>query len=273
MKPKQLLKYFDIAPKRSLGQNFLSDPGVLQRIVKVAALAPGDVVLEVGPGTGTLTRHLAQAAGRVVAVELDARLIPILRRQTADLPNVEIIHADILKTDLGALLGTETFHVVANLPYYITSAILRHLLDGHPRPRRLTLTMQREVAQRLVSKPGKMSLLAVSVQFYGQPKIMHKIKAGAFWPTPNVDSAVVRIDVYEQAPVSVDDAAQFFRVVKAGFSQKRKQVKNALAGPLGLEGALVTAALQEAGIATARRAETLSLAEWAALTAALAPQL
>ncbi|MBN1284840.1 MAG: 16S rRNA (adenine(1518)-N(6)/adenine(1519)-N(6))-dimethyltransferase RsmA [Anaerolineae bacterium] len=278
MNPKKLLDYFDVAPKQSLGQNFLADPGALAHIVDIAEVGPDDVVLEIGAGTGALTRHLAGAAKRVIAVEVDSRLIPILQEQIASFPNVVLVEADILEVNAGELMqtlaGTETFQVVANLPYYITAAILRRLLENPPRPTRLTLTVQREVAERLAAQPGDMSLLAVSVQFYGRVRVAHRIKAGAFWPTPGVDSAVVRIDTYTDGPpVPVDDERQFFRVVRAGFGQKRKQIKNALAGGLGLEARAVVEALERAGVAPSRRAETLSLAEWTALTAALREHL
>ena len=273
MNPRKLLEQYGIHPRRDLGQNFLHDPGILARIVQLAALAPDDTVLEVGPGTGALTRRLADAAARVVAVESDERLMPLLRRQTADLPNVALVHADILSVDVGALVGDEPFKVVANLPYYITSAILRRLLEKPPRPQRLTLTVQREVAERLVAAPGDMSLLAVGVQFYGMPQVRLRVKRGAFWPAPEVESAVVCIDVYDTPPVLVDDERQFFRVVRAGFSQKRKQLRNALASGLALDATAVAAAMIGAGVAPERRAETLSLSEWAALARALSPSL
>jgi len=250
-----------------LGQNFLEDPAILQRIVDAAELTPDDSVLEIGPGLGTLTRLLAASAGRVVAVELDERLTAILPEILADCPNVEIIHGDILALDPAALFPERhpVYKVVANLPYYITSAVLRHLLESPARPRLMVLTLQREVARRLVAGPGEMSLLAVSVQFYGQPRIVGRIPAGAFYPPPQVDSAVVRIDVYDHPPVPVDDVEGFFRVVRAGFGQRRKQLRNALSQGLGRPAEEVAAALKRAGIAPQRRAETLSLAEWAAL--------
>lgn len=273
MNPRQLLERFEISPRRDLGQNFISDPGLLAHIAGLAALGPDDVVLEIGPGTGTLTRYLAEAARRVIAVEVDARLIPILRHELADYPNVELILADILDVDLARLLQGAPFKVVANLPYYITSAVLRHLLEAPPRPTHMTVTVQREVAERLVATPGDMSLLAVSVQFYGAPRICHRIKAGAFWPAPGVDSAVVCIDMHDTPPVPVADEARFFQVVRAGFSQRRKQLKNALAHGLALDAATTVNALAEASIDPRRRAETLSLDEWAALTRALSPHL
>lgn len=264
---RQLLRAYGLRPQKGLGQNFLEDPAILQRIVDAAELTADDLVLEVGPGLGTLTRLLALSAGRVLAVELDERLTAILPEILADCPNVEIIHGDILDLDPADFFPEQAagYKVVANLPYYITSAVLRHLLESPARPRLMVLTLQREVARRLMAGPGEMSLLAVSVQFYGQPRIVARIPAGAFYPPPQVDSAVVRIDVYDRRPVHVNDAHGFFRVVRAGFGQRRKQLRNALSRGLDLPVGEVVAALHRAGIAPQRRAETLSLAEWAAV--------
>lgn len=266
MNPKYLLDTFNIDPKKSLGQNFLHDPQALEKIVATADIAPTDTVLEVGPGTGALTVHLAQSAARVIAVEIDDRLIPVLEKQLCDFSNVEILHADILKTDVQALVGDGDYVVVANLPYYITSAILRHLLELPHKPRRLVLTVQQEVAERLVAQPGDMSLLAVSVLFYGKPQIVTRLSPAAFWPRPDVTSAVVRIDVYDGPPVSVPSVDLFFKVVKAGFGQKRKQLRNAIGAGLGLSHPQAGALLEAAGVDPARRAETLTLPEWANLT-------
>lgn len=264
---RQLLREYGLRPRKGLGQSFLEDPAILQRIVDAAELVADDLVLEIGPGLGTLTRLLASRAGRVLAVELDERLAAILPDLLADCPNVEIIHDDILALDPASLFPGRTcgYKVVANLPYYITSAVLRHLLESQARPRLLVLTVQHEVAQRLVAVSGEMSLLAVSVQFYGRPRIVARIPAGAFYPSPQVDSAVVRIDVYERPPLPVDDAAGFFRVVQAGFGQRRKQLRNALAHGLSRPVEEIAVALDRAGIDPRRRAETLSLDEWAAL--------
>jgi 16S rRNA (adenine1518-N6/adenine1519-N6)-dimethyltransferase len=272
MNPKYLLDVFDIAPKKSLGQNFLHDPSALEKIVSVAELMPEDTVLEVGPGTGTLTVALAQSVVRVIAVEIDGRLLPVLQRTLGDFPNVEVIHADILETDVEALVGPEDYSVVANLPYYITSAVMRHLLKVRHKPQRLILTMQEEVAERLVAKPGDMSLLSVGIQFYGKARIAARLGQGAFWPRPDVSSAVVRIDVAERPQVEVPNEAEFFRVVRAGFGQKRKQLRNSLGAGLGLSHPESAAMLEKAGIDPARRAETLSIHEWAALTRIVAAQ-
>jgi 16S rRNA (adenine1518-N6/adenine1519-N6)-dimethyltransferase len=263
-----LLRAHGLHPKKGLGQNFLTDPVALGRIVSAADLLPGDIVVEVGAGVGTLTRLLADQAARVVAVELDSRLVEILREHLADLTNVQIMHGDILElSDFGfSHLG---YKVVGNLPYYITSAILRHFLEREPRPQVMVVTVQREVAERIVAGPGEMSLLAVSVQFYGQPRIVARIKAGAFFPRPQVDSAVVRIEVGEQPAVTLAegvDEADFFRAVRAGFGQKRKMLRNSLSAGLGLSPVGAEAALRQAGVDPRRRAETLSLQEWAEVT-------
>ena len=265
MHPRQILDRYAITPKQSLGQNFLYDEGLLARITAAAELSPADQVLEIGPGLGALTRQLAQAAGRVVAVELDERLLPILRYELEPFRNVELVHGDILKFDPAAWFDGP-FVVVANVPYYITGAILRRLLEGSPRPRRMVLTVQREVADRLAAKPPDMSLLAVSVQYYGSVKPIGTVKAGAFWPRPEVDSAVVRIDVDER---HLANEAAFFRLIRAGFSEKRKQLKNNLRG-LGLGDEAIAAALAAAGIDGRRRAETLTIEEWERLSQMMA---
>ena len=274
MHPRQLLDRYGIAPKQSLGQNFLYDEGLLARIVAAAELSPADAALEVGPGLGALTRQLARAAGRVVAVELDDRLLPILRYELEPFANVEIVHGDILTFDVGAHFDGP-FVVVANVPYYITGAILRRLLEGRPRPKRMVMTVQREVADRLTAKPPRMSLLAVSVQYYGSVRLVGAVKAGAFWPRPEVDSAVVRIDVDEGhlgrgegEKGGKGEEEMFFRVVRAGFGEKRKQLKNNLRR-LGVSDEVIAAALDAASIDGRRRAETLEVGEWEALVAAL----
>ena len=274
MHPKQLLERYQIEPKKSLGQNFLHDEGLLGRIVAAADLSPDDDVLEVGPGLGALTRVLARAARRVVAVELDGRLLPVLESELGGLGNVELVHGDVLELDPADWFAAP-YVVVANVPYYITGAILRHLLGGRPRPRRLVLTVQREVADRLTARPPQMSLLAVSVQYYGRARLVSTVKAGAFWPRPEVDSAGVRIDVAERHLLSAGEQGSggagetsFFRVVRAGFSEKRKQLKNNLR-QLGLSDDEIAAGLAGVGIDGRRRAETLAIAEWEALSQAI----
>jgi 16S rRNA (adenine1518-N6/adenine1519-N6)-dimethyltransferase len=223
-------------------------------------------VIEIGPGTGALTERLAAAAGRVIAVEVDQRLQPILEEQFNGFGNVRFVFEDVLDVDLPRLADDRDFIIVANLPYYITSAILRHVLENPRRPRRLIITVQLEVAERIIAKPGDMSLLAVSVQFYGRAQIMMRLNPAVFWPRPDVESAVVRIDVLDSPSVAVPNEQIFFRVARAGFSQKRKQLRNAIAGGLGIRSAEADDVLRGAGLDPQRRAETLTLEEWAALT-------
>lgn len=272
MRAKQLLQQYGLAPRKGMGQNFLVEDRYLQRIVDAAEIGPQDQIVEVGPGLGNVTRALAERAGRVIAVELDRDLVRVLRETLGDLPHVEIVAADILEVSMAQLLGSRAvapYKVVANLPYNITSAVLRHFLESEPRPMRLVLMVQKEVAQRITATPGEMSLLAVSVQFYGAPRIVAHVPAGAFYPRPKVDSAIMRIDTYTQPPVEVADVARFFAVVRAGFGQRRKQLRNALSHGLGMPTAAVEEAMRRCGLDPQRRAETLDLGEWAALVRCL----
>jgi len=264
-----LLKQYGLRPSRGLGQNFLQEERALQKIVATAGIGPEDAVLEIGPGLGGLTRYLALSARTVTAVELDERLFPALQAVLAPYPNVRLVHGDMLALRVADLVGGRDYLVVANIPYYITSALLRHLLEGEPRPRRLVLTVQREVAERLCAGPGDMSLLALSVQVYGQPRLAANIPAGAFYPPPKVDSAVVRIEIYLEPVIPAARLETFFRLARAGFSQKRKPLRNSLSGGLGIEPAEAEGMLVAAGIDPQRRAETLSLGEWGKLAEAL----
>jgi 16S rRNA (adenine1518-N6/adenine1519-N6)-dimethyltransferase len=270
-----------------LGQNFLVDATAPDRIADCADLSAADTVLEVGAGVGTLTAALAARAGRVLAVETDPKLAAVLQAELGDCEGIEIVHGDILELDPADLLGVDVpaaeatlplwgprlahYRVVSNLPYYITNAVVQHLLEAAVRPAQMVLTVQREVALRMVADPGNMSLLAVSVQFYGEPDICMRLGRGAFYPMPNVDSAVVRVDVYEDPPVPVQDVGQFFQVVKAGFSQRRKQLRNSLSSTLQLDPNEVEAAMRAYGLDPRRRAETLSIEEWGKTYAALLP--
>ncbi len=264
------LAALNIHPKKSLGQNFLVDPTHRARIVDAADLTRDDTVLEIGPGPGVLTELIAAAAGQVIAVELDDRLIPFLRDRFAAHPNVAIVHGDILKLDPGVLAEGKPYKVVANLPYYITSAVIRHVLESKPAPETLVITVQREVAERMVAQPPDMSLLALGVQFYCTGRVVARLPAGAFYPVPKVDSAVVRLD-RRPGPIAEDIGAErFFEVARAGFSQPRKQLRNSLASGLQMAPAEVERWLGIAGIDPKRRAETLSLAEWTVLVRTLA---
>ncbi len=262
----RLLKQYGMHPHKTLGQNFLVDEAALQHVVSAAGLTPHDLVLEIGAGLGSLTRHLAVSAEGVVAVEIDASLIPALRQVVGQFPNVTVVQGDILSLDLARLLPRPEYLVVANIPYNITSALLRHLLEGSSPPRRLVLTIQQEVAERICALPGDMSLLALSVQVYGKPEITASIPAGAFYPPPRVDSAVIRIERYAVPLIPPPALEAFFRLIKAGFSQKRKTLRNALAAGLHMPPPAVESLLRSAHIEPMRRAETLSLPEWHQLT-------
>jgi len=262
-----LLRSHGLRPKKSLGQNFLLDQAALRKITEAAEIPADGEVLEIGPGLGSLTRYLAQAARRVVAVELDASLIPVLQEVLSPYPQVEIIHGDILKQDPAKLMGTPGYRVVANIPYNITSAVIRHLLESSVKPACLVLTMQKEVAERICALPGEMSLLALSVQVYGEPQPVVRIPAGAFYPPPNVDSIALKMDLFPESRIPNGQLDSFFRLAKAGFSQKRKTLRNSLAGGLAWKPERAEGLLQTAGIDPRRRAETLSIEEWKELTA------
>lgn len=257
-----LLREHGLRADKALGQNFLQDPTALEKIVHAAEIQAQDSVLEIGPGLGSLTRYLAVAARSVTAVELDHSLVPILGSVLAPYPNTRIIEGDILGFPPATLIDSPDYLVVANVPYYITSAIFRHLLETAPRPRRIVLTIQKEVAQRICAGPGDMSLLALSIQVYGQPRIAATIPAGAFYPAPKVDSAVIRVDLYPQPVIQPELLNRFFRLAKAGFSQKRKTLRNSLSAGLGISGTEAAQLLERANIDPMRRPETLSLAEW-----------
>ena len=263
-----LLRQFGLRPDKRLGQNFLVSPAALQKVVNAADLPPEAQVLEIGPGAGSLTVLLAQRAHRVVAVELDERLRPLLEAVLQPYTNVTLVFGDILKQQPEALMGEQPYAVVANIPYYITSAVIRHLLEAAVRPTRLVLTVQKEVAQRITAAPPAMSLLALSVQVFGEARIMARLPAGAFYPRPKVDSAVVRVDIAPRPRIPADALDDFFRLAKAGFSQRRKTLRNTLAAGLQWPASRAEALLQETGIDPRRRAETLTLEEWRALTMA-----
>ena len=214
-----------------------------------------------------MTRLLAQQAVRVVAVELDERLIPPLKEVLGGYTNVTVIQGDILSLPPASWGQPAGYLVVANIPYYITSALIRHLLETRPQPARMVLTVQKEVAERICAGPGKLSLLALSVQVYGEPRLAAHIPSGAFYPPPQVDSAVVRIDLLPEPRIPLPLLDAFFRLAKAGFSQKRKNLKNALAGGMHWTSAQAEAFLAQAGIDSRRRAETLSIEEWHRLLA------
>jgi 16S rRNA (adenine1518-N6/adenine1519-N6)-dimethyltransferase len=260
-----LLRAHGLSASKGLGQNFLQDDAVLAQIAGAAEISAADDVLEIGPGLGSLTRHLALAARSVTAIELDESLIPVLGEVLKPFDNVRVVHGDILKFAPADLMPSADYLVVANIPYYITSAVFRHLLENPPRPRRIALTIQKEVAERICALPGDLSLLALSVQVYGKPSIAARIPAEAFHPVPKVDSAVIRVDLYPEPLIPVDKLNTFFRLARAGFSQKRKTLRNSLSAGLSLKPAEAGEMLEKAGIDPMRRAETLSLEEWGRL--------
>ena len=263
---RNLLREHGLSPRKSLGQNFLVDNGALEKVVDAAEIEPIDVVLEIGAGLGSLTRFLSKAARKVVAVELDTNLMPILETVLGSEGNVELVYGDILKLDPARLISVDQYLVVANIPYYITSAIFRHLLEAKRKPRRIVMTIQKEVAQRICAEPGDMSLLALSVQVFGTAKIMTKISAGSFYPAPTVDSAVIRVDLYPKPLVEASKLDTFFQLTRAGFGQKRKMLRRSLAAGLSLPVPTVEEMLLQNEIDPTRRAETLNLNEWGKLT-------
>lgn len=227
-----LLRRHGLSPSKGLGQNFLTDEHFLTQIAQAAEIGADDAVLEVGAGVGNLTRRLAQNAKIVVAVEKDLRIIPILNEVIRRYSNIRIVAGDILRLDPQQLVQKNDYIVAANIPYYITSALLRHLLEAPLKPRRMVLTIQAEVARRICALPGGLSLLALSVQVYGKPQIVLDIPASAFYPPPRVNSALLRVDLFPQPlipPMLLDD---FFHLIKAGFSQKRKMLYNVLSAGL-----------------------------------------
>jgi len=269
--PKQILEQHGFDPKKSLGQNFLFEPRILRQIADTAEVSAADEVLEVGPGLGALTYELVGRAKRVVAVELDNRFVPILRQSLARADNFELVHGDILEQDPAVWFAhSDNYKVVANVPYYITGAILRHLLEHPVKPEVMVLTVQKDVAERMTERPPKMSILANSVQFFGEVKIVTNLAAGAFWPRPKIASSVIRIDLRKRPDVtrSVTNEKRFFKLVRAGFAQKRKQLQNNLRG-MGLGKDVVIAWTEAAGVDGRRRAETLEMGEWVRLYEAM----
>lgn len=273
-----LLRRHDIRPSKGLGQNFLVDEAVYDDILKASDVKASDIILEVGPGVGTLTRRLAERAKYLVAVELDRKMISILEDELKDYDTVRIVQGDILEIDpvaeIAQALGrSETssleYKVVANPPYYITSALIRHLLTARVRPTQLTLMVQAEVAERIVAEPGDLSLLAVSVQYFGEPQLVRRVPASAFYPSPDVNSAILNVRVYRDRKRSTEQQETFFRTVRAGFAHRRKQIHNSLTHNLPVSREQVLDALEEAGIDPKRRPQTLAIEEWEALAESL----
>ena len=274
---RSLLRRAGIRARKGLGQHFLIDEEVLAHIASAAELNSNDVVIEVGPGLGVLTGELVKRAGWVIAVELDDNLAALLGKTLASCDNLSVINRNILDIDPHALLKEQRekmppviknpfrYKVVANLPYYITSPVLRHFLEASRKPEMILVMVQKEVADAIAAGPGQMSVMAVSVQYYGKPHIIRYVSARSFYPAPEVDSALLRIDIYSRPAVAISDESSFFDLVRAGFTAPRKQLVNSLAKGLGLTRAETIILLGKADIAPMRRAEALTLDEWAGL--------
>ena len=262
---KQILAEHQAKLSRGLGQNFLIDSRAIHKLLAAAQVGKEDTVLEIGPGLGTLTQALAKRAKHVIAVEKDAKMVKILRETLAVYKNVEVIHADALKTDYTRYKIQNTgYKVVANLPYYITAPTIRKFLEAEHKPQQMTLIIQKEVAQRICAKPPKMSILAVSVQVYATPKIISYVGKTSFLPQPQVDAAILQITPHLRP--YTQDFHRFFTVVKAGFKQPRKQLVNNLSKELDLPRQKTEQWLLESNIQPTRRAETLTVQDWINLT-------
>lgn len=274
---KEVLGRHGFRFSKALGQNFLIDPRVCPRMAAESGAAECAGAIEVGPGLGVLTYELAQVAKKVVAIELDQRLFPVLGETLAACPNVELVQGDVLKLDLHALIqekfGGQEVCVCANLPYYITSPVIMGLLEGGLPLRSITVMVQKEAAERICAQPGQRACgaVSVSVHYHSQPQVLFGVSRGSFLPPPNVDSAVIRLDLRREPPVQVADEGWFFRVSRAAFAQRRKTAANSISASLGLPKAQVEAALGAAGIPANARAEQLSLEQFAALANALPP--
>ena len=257
-----LLAAHNMRPNKAFGQNFLIDRNVLNQIVEAAEITPNDAILEVGSGTGVLTRELAERAQRVVAVELERDMLDLLAKTTQRYSNVELIAQNLLFLDPVAVFGQKPYKLVANLPYYITAPTFRHFLESANPPALIVVMVQAEVAQRIIAGPGDLSLLGVSIQFYGQPRIIAQVPAKSFYPAPKVNSAILRVDTNPQIPLLPAQRDSFFRMVQAGFSERRKQLHNSLTHGLHYKNEDIRTWLAAASIDASRRAETVSISEW-----------
>ncbi|MBP1153471.1 MULTISPECIES: 16S rRNA (adenine(1518)-N(6)/adenine(1519)-N(6))-dimethyltransferase RsmA [unclassified Paenibacillus] len=279
---KELLQKYGLTLKKSLGQNFLIDHNILHKIVSAADLQPDKGALEIGPGIGALTQQLAKMAGRVVAVEIDQRLLPMLEETLSPYPHTAVVHGDVLKVDLKELFekhfqGVSQVSVVANLPYYVTTPIIMKLLEEKLPLENIVVMIQKEVADRMAAKPGGKDYgsLSIAVQYYCIPEVVTIVPRTVFIPQPNVDSAVIKLSVRQQPPVDVEDEDFFFEVVQASFVQRRKTIYNNLAAKYFTKEtkSRMEAILQESGIEPSRRGETLSIQEYAVLSQNLARAL
>lgn len=273
---REILERHGFSFSKALGQNFLINPSVCPRIAEMGNAAPGWGVLEIGIGVGTLTKELARRADKVAAVELDDRLFPIVGETLAEFDNIRLFHGDAMKYDLKTLIAEEfaglRVAVCANLPYYITSPLIMRLLEERLPVETITVMVQKEAAQRLCAPIGsrESGAVSVAVAYYGTAEKLFDVSRGSFLPAPNVDSAVIRITLHKERPWQIRDEALFFRIVKAGFSQRRKQLGGVLAGALGIPKAQLAGAFERAGLTPSVRIEALTMAQLAALTDALA---
>jgi 16S rRNA (adenine1518-N6/adenine1519-N6)-dimethyltransferase len=274
---RDLLARYELKARKGLGQHFLINSGVLNKITRVAALSSNDLVIEIGPGMGVLTRELVDRSGFVIAVELDTKMVELLQGTLTSYRNFSIINRDILAVEPLDLIEQEKsrfpssisdfrqYKLVANLPYYITQPIIRHFCEAKLKPQSMVIMVQKEVAQNIVARPGDLSILAISVQFYGRPQIIDYVPAGNFYPPPKVDSAILKIDLYPDPPFKVTGEESFFKVVRAGFCARRKQVANSLAQGLDIPKLKVLSLLEKAEVLPRKRPEDLTLEEWARL--------
>ena len=270
----EVIKKYEFCFQKKFGQNFLIDGHVLDKIIAGAGVTKDDMVLEIGPGIGPMTQYLAEAAGKVVAVEIDRNLLPILQETLADYDNVKVIHADVLSLDLEKLVqeenGGRPIKVVANLPYYITTPIIMALFEQHVPLANVTVMVQKEVAARMKSGPGSKDYgaLSLAVQYYAEPYIVANVPCNCFMPRPNVDSAVIRLTRYEEPPVQVKDEKMLFKIIRASFNQRRKTLQNGLnnSSELNFTKDQIAAAIAEAGFSPSVRGEALTLEQFAKLT-------
>lgn len=270
---KDIKERYGFKLSKNLGQNFLTDKNIIDRIIESAEIGPDDLVIEIGPGIGVITREAAETARKVIAVEIDKNLIPILKETLSDVDNVEIVNQDILKTDVNQLIASlgdsiSGVKIIGNLPYYITTPIIMKLLEDGVKANSITVMMQKEVADRIKASPGSKAYgaLSVAVQYYCTVEAVVNVPKEVFVPQPKVDSTVLRLNIREEAPVKLLNREIFFRCVKAGFGQRRKTLLNSLMGIEGITKEGVKAALEAAGIDPSRRAETLDLEEFAKLS-------
>ncbi len=269
---KRLFEMSGFSFSKSLGQNFLINPAVCPKIAELGGCKKGVCALEIGTGVGVLTRELAERCDKVVAVEIDRRLEPILKETLADYDNVEVVFADIMETDAAGIIeekfGSSEVVVCANLPYYITSPVIMRVLESRLPVSAMTVMVQKEAADRICAKPGTRDCGAISlaVSYYSEPKMLFRVNRGSFMPSPNVDSAVIRLDIKRELPLAPDTEKRLFRIIRAAFSQRRKQLVNPLSAELGKSKADIAELLAGCGIKTTARAEELTLDEFIRLS-------